>query len=633
MNDLQVAAPRTIALFPGAFRPPHANHYEVVRDLRDRLDIDEIVVIIANRNRKIPNTTKALDNEVAREVWSIYLAGDQKVRVESAPASGVAHSLGYLESAKPGDRLLFVVGSKDHATLTRFSKLRTYDLAGKGIAVEVVGGAPNVIDARATDLRAMLGEGANGRKAFIAALPGHLTGDQRAAVWTICTNSMTEQRELDLRNIVRVLANNDMQLSESHRYVQADEPKSTYRAVRGDGTPALIKCALDAKSANATSRTTPDKDRRQTLKTERQALKWLHGVLADPIVLPEVMFHDKQTRTLAVTSVLEDGHWLAKDLADGFFDASVAGSLGRFLAQAHNSGSPEQFWDGAHGDSDHWRAVLARRTRPGLVSDLRSTARLALDQLRLASDQAATYGFRHLDFGAHVCRVEGRRVAVVNFERCANVGDPAIDVGSLLGNYIYEGLRQNAQKSAALMVTSVARSYSDAHPERWAEIATRSAAFAGIKVLESLDQVSGAPSTHKREFLPAVERLLTIDLNAGPAQARSALLSSLTVSGSLSSTTRSPLLAAHRRFLRRSDPSTYWEGHVRREREHEVITVEVFGGVPRTMVDLMVDDSWRSSAELDSIGSATLTIEAERSASSVLVLSDQRPVLEGTIPT
>ena len=36
---------QTVALFPGAFRPPHINHYETVRRLAERTDVDEVVVV------------------------------------------------------------------------------------------------------------------------------------------------------------------------------------------------------------------------------------------------------------------------------------------------------------------------------------------------------------------------------------------------------------------------------------------------------------------------------------------------------------------------------------------------------------------------------------------------------------
>ncbi len=45
---------RCLALFPGAFRPPHEAHLAAVLDLAARPDVDEVVVIVANRSRLIP---------------------------------------------------------------------------------------------------------------------------------------------------------------------------------------------------------------------------------------------------------------------------------------------------------------------------------------------------------------------------------------------------------------------------------------------------------------------------------------------------------------------------------------------------------------------------------------------------
>lgn len=631
MLDEPCVQQRTIALFPGAFRPPHANHYEVVRSLRERADVDEVVVVIANRNRPIPKTTKALDTAVAEAVWSIYLDDDPRVRVETATASGVAHSLQYLDVVAPGDRLLFVVGAEDHAsTRTRFSKLRNQERMLPNVTAEIVSGAPNVVDVRATDLRAMLGEGVRGRSRFVDALPSHLTDDQRDAVWEICTNSMVDQHDLDIRNAIDVLADNGMELGEAITPALSEVPSRSYRALCSDGTKAVVKCALDATSASGTR--VPDADRRQRLKTERLALKWLHRNLSTRVMIPEVIFHDKPTRTLALTSVLDDGQWLACDLSTGLFDTNVTQSLATFLGEAHTTREPDPFWDREHGDRDHWHSVLSRRTRPALATDLSAEARGALDQLRLTSDQASRPGFRHLNFGTHVARVKGRQVAVVDFERCANVGDPAIDVGSLLGDYIFEGLRQNAQNSATLAVKSVIASYSKTAPSLWSEAASRAVAFAGARLLDDLDAETSATARFDLDVTSAAERLLTIDLGGRPEEAESALLLSVIVNGWFSRLAHSDHPTARRRSLRRSDPLTFWEGHVHRDRDRSKITVEVLGGVPRTTVDVLIDDAWSSAAELDSIGSATVTIDVDRAATSVLVLSEQVAVLEGMIP-
>ena len=78
---------RCIALFPGAFRPPHRAHFAALLNLVLRPDIDEVVVIITNRCRNIPGTTKVLDTDIAEHIWAIYLQDMEKVRVEVAPGS------------------------------------------------------------------------------------------------------------------------------------------------------------------------------------------------------------------------------------------------------------------------------------------------------------------------------------------------------------------------------------------------------------------------------------------------------------------------------------------------------------------------------------------------------------------
>ena len=104
--DSPAAHRRTVALFPGAFRPPHLNHYETVRRLAERTDVDEVVIIISNRARPVPGTRLVLDVDLAVGVWEVYLRHHPNARVEVAPAGGVRHALDLVDDAAPGERRL-----------------------------------------------------------------------------------------------------------------------------------------------------------------------------------------------------------------------------------------------------------------------------------------------------------------------------------------------------------------------------------------------------------------------------------------------------------------------------------------------------------------------------------------------
>ncbi|MFQ5543610.1 MAG: hypothetical protein ACE5FY_04565, partial [Nitrospiria bacterium] len=181
----KISGRRRIALYPGAFRPPHEAHLTAVLDLASRPDVDEVIVIISNRCRMIPGTTKALDTDVAQDIWRIYLQDLSKVRIEVASHTAVQHALDYFGRVAPGDTLLFCIGASDLSRGDdRFTKLS--DLArNTGVSTELIEAPTSAMTVRSTDLRTMLANKAEGRAPFMASLPSPLSEQQREKVWSI----------------------------------------------------------------------------------------------------------------------------------------------------------------------------------------------------------------------------------------------------------------------------------------------------------------------------------------------------------------------------------------------------------------------------------------------------------------
>ncbi|MFQ5558487.1 MAG: hypothetical protein ACE5GB_13405, partial [Acidimicrobiales bacterium] len=192
---------RRIAVFPGAFRPPHVNHHATAMELLERDDVDELVIVVSGRHRGVPGTTKVLGPEPAARVWDRYLGDRPDVRIEIAEMSAVGRALDLVQQARPGERILLCVGIKDfHGGDGRFKKLAERRLAD-GVEVQVVSGAPDVRDVSGTALRAAMGAGPEGRDAFLAALPSHLDREERIEVWELCRAAMVEQRDVLLASV------------------------------------------------------------------------------------------------------------------------------------------------------------------------------------------------------------------------------------------------------------------------------------------------------------------------------------------------------------------------------------------------------------------------------------------------
>jgi hypothetical protein len=63
---LEDLATGKIALFPGAFKPPHRGHFDIVKQLADRPDVSEVQVIVSTKDREGINLQQSLN------VWELY---------------------------------------------------------------------------------------------------------------------------------------------------------------------------------------------------------------------------------------------------------------------------------------------------------------------------------------------------------------------------------------------------------------------------------------------------------------------------------------------------------------------------------------------------------------------------------
>ena len=109
-----VNSQRTVALVPGAFKPPHRGHLEMVQHYAEMAD--RVVIMVSPLARKTPSG-KEVGFEASKAIWEIYLrdAGlSDKVDVIRAPVnSPVLATYQFVENkddspelAQPGDRVI-----------------------------------------------------------------------------------------------------------------------------------------------------------------------------------------------------------------------------------------------------------------------------------------------------------------------------------------------------------------------------------------------------------------------------------------------------------------------------------------------------------------------------------------------
>ncbi|MCE7986883.1 MAG: hypothetical protein DYG89_37390 [Caldilinea sp. CFX5] len=516
---------RTIALFPGAFRPPHVAHFAAVQSLLQQPTIDEVVIIIADRNRLIPGTTQALPAQVAQAIWSIYVADMARVRVEIAPHAAITHALSYFTRVTPADRLLFCIGEADQGRGDdRFTDMAALS-ARTGIAATTMAAPTGALSIRSTALRAALAAPAMGQAAFLAALPTHLTAEQRAWVWQLCLHGLQAIESILPEKLGRLLTEQGVPFTGALNVVKPGKVDPVFCAQRTDGAPLFVKYAGDTVDDGVVGQPLSPKPAKR-LDAERRALKWLQGNPSPAVQTPKVELFDKATRLLVLSAVCPAGRTLLTDLEQGVFLPAVARAAARFLRHCHHAESAlPALWSEAPTDEAQWRRMLALRTTALAMTHCTETSRAQLTTLSAWSDQSRQHRLFHLDYTPQNIRIDQTGIGVIDFELSSTIGDPAYELGLFLGHYLYWGLKHGATDACRQAVQAALAAYfADSGlygssqqgqrgetPDVVAQVAARTAAFAGAGMLALLampDQATGQGLAAPQQIATVATRLL-----------------------------------------------------------------------------------------------------------------------------
>jgi len=440
---MTTAHPHTLALFPGAFQPPHGAHLAAVRYLAGRPDVSEVVIIISNRNRGIPGTAKSLDAGLSQRIWSVYLEGLRNVRTEIAPHTAVDHALDYVRRVPPGQRLLFCIGEQDR----RDGDSRFEDLPGRareaGVDAGIVEAPTAGIRVRATELRRSLALGEDGRQAFIDGLPQELSDDQRQRVWLLCRDGLRDVCDLALERLLPRLDAAGIGELKAAACVDRGRIDPVFRLQMQDGRRLLVRYAGDAEGADGGDSHGMARKPRRALKVERRALELLHEQRGLGLAVPRPQWFERRLGVLVMDDLLPDGPTLATRIAQGLAIAQPMTLLGRFLAACHAL-EPQALRNSDEEDVAHWQARLQ-----GVESAW----------LRQAGGEAARKALLWLHAVAGAVRIDGARTGVVDFEHASSWGDPACDLGTLSGDCLVLASRADACAVAHEGVEALLQAY------------------------------------------------------------------------------------------------------------------------------------------------------------------------------
>jgi cytidyltransferase-like protein len=105
---------KTIAIFPGAFKPPHIGHYKVVKQLSTLAD--EVIVLIS------PNSRDGVSAEESFAVWQLYAPFlDSNVSFKIAATSPVSEAYDVIKN-NPNQKFIVAFGKGES---DRFNQIKT----------------------------------------------------------------------------------------------------------------------------------------------------------------------------------------------------------------------------------------------------------------------------------------------------------------------------------------------------------------------------------------------------------------------------------------------------------------------------------------------------------------------------
>lgn len=518
---------KAVALFPGSFKPPHADHLHGIRYLLERGDVEQVVVIISNRARLVPDSHLALDAASSHLLMHTLLHASgfpmERIRIEVAEHRATSHANAYLDRCDDGRTLYFCVGSADRdMAQQRFPELAARARrAGTRASIIVLPSPPRGV--HATEIRAALGRGVAGRSTFIAAMPECLTEAGRYAIWAECMNALQPMEKIARRKVRDCVAT-VTGIEKPQLEVLDSESASPDFVLRRDGLPDLIvKYAGDTTgSSNFAAREVAKPARR--LAVERRAIKHVATHMGSPFLLPRVEHFDKVRRILILESLTGSQKapdcWRAK-LQNMPYCASLAG---RFLSQLHRLPLPsEPFWGDAAQERQHWHSLLANLDR---ISGRRLMFPGSPNLMEMA-EPYATRRVLHLDFTVDKLTAAGQEIAVEGFERAGSFGDNAYDLATFIASLIVCGWRNSNTEVLCVAIEAILTAYHSTQPAPdktfWQRLMTYVACClpSPFHLGSTSNELSGEPQRHAL----AVALCQKVSAGAGGPQAIGDLLS------------------------------------------------------------------------------------------------------------
>jgi len=151
-----------VAIFPGAFKPPHRGHLALVNELANQAN--KVIILMSDTSRKF-ESGKLMTWQMAKWLWELYLLdGYDNVELRVVRGSPVSMAYDFVEDPgfhKDGEQITILAGVGGKGSDPSRFKSSLQDHAREDVSVEIMGGGSGMKpvigddgrDLSATDLR------------------------------------------------------------------------------------------------------------------------------------------------------------------------------------------------------------------------------------------------------------------------------------------------------------------------------------------------------------------------------------------------------------------------------------------------------------------------------------------------
>ena len=187
---------KKVALLPGGFKPPHAGHYRLAKELSSLPGIDEVLVIIGKSSRQSwEEPIATVTATQSKNLWDLYTKNDGNIIVKigegKTPVADVYEMIADKNSFSEGDTIILGKSDKDVGD-KRYARAQSYaEMHNPGVNVEEMvfptyGGK----DMGGTALRNMIAGGKE--EQLKSKLPEHLSEQEIEDAWNVLSLGTNE---------------------------------------------------------------------------------------------------------------------------------------------------------------------------------------------------------------------------------------------------------------------------------------------------------------------------------------------------------------------------------------------------------------------------------------------------------